>query len=66
MNILKTGILLAIPVSIITVFIFRDISSVASLGMYKDYFGVLTNIAAIIFGVVGAWIALIYPKCLSA
>ncbi|WAN09050.1 hypothetical protein D3P44_016880 [Stutzerimonas balearica] len=57
-------LILAIVASIATYFL-RE--TVASLGYsaYKDTLGALLNISSIIFAIIGAWIAIIYPRAIG-
>ncbi|WP_018694581.1 hypothetical protein [Algicola sagamiensis] len=57
--------LVLLGVSFITTYLLGDV--VLSLGYidYKDTLGALLNISSIIFAIIGAWIAIIYPKAMN-
>ncbi|WP_205341918.1 hypothetical protein [Denitrificimonas caeni] len=60
-----TKYLVLAVLSIIATYFLRD--TVSSLGYsdYKDTLGALLNISSIIFAIIGAWIAIIYPRAIG-
>lgn len=52
-------------VSVLLSFLLRDVVSNFSYGSYKDVLSTLLNVSSIIFAIIGAWIAIIYPKSMS-
>ncbi|MGL5679645.1 MAG: hypothetical protein ACRDC2_08580 [Plesiomonas shigelloides] len=51
--------------SIIATFLLRDIISTLGYSVYKDTLSALLNISSIIFAIIGAWIAIIYPRAIG-
>ncbi|HDY8020419.1 TPA: hypothetical protein ACGVB5_003218 [Vibrio vulnificus] len=42
-----------------------DFASTLKVELIKSQIGILVNVSAILFGVIGAWLALIYPTALQ-
>ena len=43
----------------------KDIVSLISYNEYKDALGALLNISSIVFAIIGAWIAIIFPRAIG-
>tara|TARA_R110002050_G_scaffold268367_1_gene410398 strand:+ start:1099 stop:1611 length:513 start_codon:yes stop_codon:yes gene_type:complete len=56
--------ILAIITGIVTYFL-RETVVELNYGAYKDTLGALLNISSIIFAIIGAWIAIIYPRAIG-
>lgn len=52
-------------ISILFTILFRDAVSALNFRDYKDTLGALLNISSIIFAIIGAWIAIIYPRAIG-
>ncbi len=46
-------------------YLFRETAIELRYSAYKDTLGALLNISSIIFAIIGAWIAIIYPKAIG-
>lgn len=57
-------IVLALISSVIT-FLLKEKIPVLGYSAYKDTLGALLNISSIIFAIIGAWIAIIYPRAIG-
>lgn len=57
--------LLVLAVSGLVTYLARDSLPVASYDSYKEVLGALLNISSIIFAIIGAWIAIIYPRAIG-
>lgn len=57
-------LILAIITGIVTYFL-RDTVVVLNYDGYKDTLSALLNISSIIFAIIGAWIAIIYPRAIG-
>ncbi|WP_153116126.1 hypothetical protein [Rhodocyclus tenuis] len=55
---------LMIITSIVT-YLLRDSLSLLKYEAYKDTLGALLNVSSIIFAIIGAWIAIIYPRAIG-
>jgi len=60
---LKYIIILLLP--ILPAFFLKDIVSGISYGDYKDTLSALLNISSIVFAIIGAWIAIIFPRAIG-
>ncbi|MDK9420829.1 hypothetical protein PO857_003141 [Pectobacterium carotovorum] len=54
-----------IAVAILLTIIFHGRVTSLSYNDYKDTLGALLNISSIIFAIIGAWIAIIYPRAMA-
>lgn len=61
---MKKYLVFAALTALITYFL-RDTIAVLSYASYKDTLGALMNISSIIFAIIGAWIAIIYPRAIG-
>ena len=52
-------------ISAIATYFLRDTVSSLNYSAYKDTLGALLNISSIIFAIIGAWIAIIYPRAIG-
>jgi len=52
-------------ISAIATYFLRDAVSSLDYSAYKDTLGALLNISSIIFAIIGAWIAIIYPRAIG-
>lgn len=52
-------------ITAIATYMLRDTVSSLSYASYKDTLGALMNISSIIFAIIGAWIAIIYPRAIG-
>ncbi|AEG02860.1 hypothetical protein [Methylomonas methanica] len=52
-------------ISGIATYLLRDTVSSLGYSAYKDTLGALLNISSIIFAIIGAWIAIIYPRAIG-
>jgi hypothetical protein len=52
-------------ISAVLTFFCSDFVAEKQFSFYKDILSALLNISAIIFAIIGAWIAIIYPKSMS-
>lgn len=52
-------------ISAIATYFLRDAVSSLDYAAYKDTLGALLNISSIIFAIIGAWIAIIYPRAIG-
>lgn len=52
-------------VSLLATYLLRDTVSSLGYSAYKDTLGALLNISSIIFAIIGAWIAIIYPRAIG-
>jgi hypothetical protein len=52
-------------VSLIATYLLRDTVSSLGYSAYKDTLGALLNISSILFAIIGAWIAIIYPRAIG-
>lgn len=57
-------IVYAIIAALLT-FIFKGRVVSLSYNDYKDTLGALLNISSIIFAIIGAWIAIVYPRAMA-
>lgn len=57
-------IVLAVIAAILTYFL-RDLVSSFNYSTYKETLSALLNISSIIFAIIGAWIAIIYPRAIG-
>jgi len=56
--------ILALITGIVT-YLLRDTVDVLNYGAYKETLSALLNISSIIFAIIGAWIAIIYPRAIG-
>jgi hypothetical protein len=49
----------------ISTYAFKDIAGALGYSAYKETLGALQNISSIIFAIIGAWIAIIYPRAIG-
>ncbi|NKN31914.1 hypothetical protein [Marichromatium bheemlicum] len=52
-------------ISAIATYLLKDTASSLNYSAYKDTLGALLNISSIIFAIIGAWIAIIYPRAIG-
>ncbi|MGG2396368.1 hypothetical protein ACJRW5_05375 [Pseudomonas sp. SH1-B] len=52
-------------ISFVATFVLRDTVLSVSYSDYKDTLSALLNISSIIFAIIGAWIAIIYPRAIG-
>lgn len=52
-------------IAVCLTFIFKGRVSYLTYNDYKDTLGALLNISSIIFAIIGAWIAIIYPRAMA-
>jgi len=57
--------LFVLIVSLILTILLRKISLSIDYESYKDILSTLLNISSIVFAIIGAWIAIIYPKAIG-
>lgn len=60
-----TKYLILAGITLLATYLLRDTVSVLSYASYKDTLGALMNISSIIFAIIGAWIAIIYPRAIG-
>ena len=52
-------------IAIVATFLLKDVAALLGYSAYKETLGVLQNISSIIFAIIGAWIAIIYPRAID-
>lgn len=57
-------LILAIITAVLT-YLLRDSLAVLKYDAYKDTLSALLNVSSIIFAIIGAWIAIIYPRAIG-
>ena len=56
---------LAIAPAAVLTYVLRDSLTVLKYDAYKDTLSALLNVSSIIFAIIGAWIAIIYPRAIG-
>lgn len=62
---LLVGFVIVVGYAIVSKYYLYDFALKLDVSIIKAQIGVLVNVSAILFGVVGAWLALIYPTALQ-
>ena len=61
---MKKYLTIAVLVALASYFL-RDYVSTVGYAAYKDSLAALLNVASIIFAIIGAWIAVVYPRAIG-
>ncbi|EGR4199721.1 TPA: hypothetical protein ACGUMO_004375 [Vibrio vulnificus] len=56
---------IALGLSIVLTLLCSEIVPAIDYAQYKDLLGVLFNLSAIVFAIIGAWIAVVFPQTMS-